>query len=536
MEKSIPKLLKESSDMIVVDVIQGIKIIQLKKVTLTPEEILKAKRILVLGETGCGKSTLINSFTNYFHQVKLTDTFRYKAVIESNSNQTESITKDITEYHYRLPDGLPVIIVDTPGLGDTKGIEADKKMLKNFFQYLKTKSPTLDAICFVIKSSTTRLTHFQKYVIFNVLKAFGNDVKENVFYFFTFSSDGKKTPIAIQVIQECNLPLNKSFNFNNSALYPSNEDEYNIEDIFLKRYWDLYEKNVSEFFKHFLKIKPATILQTAKVIELREMLEICMEKLLKDIDEDLVQLQNLNELEKVINEAFGKPGSAQKVTVQKIVAEKIKKNVSHPTTCCLTCDFTCHIVCDIEQDEDKETCLAIGKHGLCKICPNKCHWSVHKNSKYIIETENKVVEEEILIENEKKNDKSDEEIYKDLSSKKARLDKIKQDLKKIRSNLLTHVVQAKSCLDDLQKIALRPTSGDFDEYIDQLILNEETKMKPGYENRKKELERLKSETKILEKLKNQNHDAFINENFDGATKTLNNIEKDLQSKIDELDL
>ena len=51
----------------------------------------------------------------------------------------------------------PLIIIDTPGFGDTKGISHDKQIKDMIGKYLESKDG-LHAICFVIKSSVNRLT------------------------------------------------------------------------------------------------------------------------------------------------------------------------------------------------------------------------------------------------------------------------------------------------------------------------------------------------------------------------------------------
>ena len=43
---------------------------------------MKAKKIFIVGETGAGKSTLVNSTLNYYLDVQMRDPFRYKLIFE----------------------------------------------------------------------------------------------------------------------------------------------------------------------------------------------------------------------------------------------------------------------------------------------------------------------------------------------------------------------------------------------------------------------------------------------------------------------
>ena len=51
-----------------------------------------AKVIIVLGGTGCGKTTLLNTLVTYCLGVKNTDRFRYRIVDDSKSDQSKSVT------------------------------------------------------------------------------------------------------------------------------------------------------------------------------------------------------------------------------------------------------------------------------------------------------------------------------------------------------------------------------------------------------------------------------------------------------------
>ena len=84
---------------------------------------------LEISLTDTGKTTLLNSYINYLMKINYKDDFRYKIINENfGRSQSESQTKDVIKYNIKTPDGKLYQIIDTPGFGDTVGIEEDEKI------------------------------------------------------------------------------------------------------------------------------------------------------------------------------------------------------------------------------------------------------------------------------------------------------------------------------------------------------------------------------------------------------------------------
>ncbi|XP_039598579.1 uncharacterized protein LOC120519888 [Polypterus senegalus] len=187
------------------------------------------KTIMVLGATGSGKSTLINGMVNYILGVQWEDDFRFKVIHEETyRSQAESQTSAVTVYEMNYQDCFKVpysfTIIDTPGFGDTRGIQQDKQITEQIRECFSSPQGVqhINAVCFVVQASQARLTHTQKYIFDSILSIFGKDIANNILITF---ADGQRPPV-LDAITESNILFPKDdkgsplfFKFNNSALF-----------------------------------------------------------------------------------------------------------------------------------------------------------------------------------------------------------------------------------------------------------------------------------------------------------------------------
>ncbi|XP_059914122.1 uncharacterized protein LOC132462560 [Gadus macrocephalus] len=256
----------------------------------------KNRTIMVLGATGAGKSTMVNRMINYILGVTWDDTFRFKLVDEGTAkSQAHSQTSNVTVYKLNHREGFQIdyslTIVDTPGFGDTRGIERDGLIMSQLENVFSAESgiSEINAICFVAQASLARLTTTQKYVFDSVLRIFGKDVAENIRILVTFADNTK--PLVLGAINEFGVSCPKMknglpihFKFNNSipGAYNENEggdieedgnndeddddDDDDEEEEGLKKCWDMGTKNMKKLFSDLKVIETKSLTLTKEVL------------------------------------------------------------------------------------------------------------------------------------------------------------------------------------------------------------------------------------------------------------------------------
>ena len=173
----------ENSIELAIDKNEKIKYYLYPKIEFTEEESNKSKVLLIIGQTGHGKTTFINALWNIYLGITFNDQFRYLLVENEKKKHTESITKEITIYKIRPKKGLnfpPLIIIDTPGFGDTKGEKEDEKHLEKFREFFGSKIINyINCILYIIIGANSRFGEIDKKITNYLLGLFSKNVKEN---------------------------------------------------------------------------------------------------------------------------------------------------------------------------------------------------------------------------------------------------------------------------------------------------------------------------------------------------------------------
>ncbi|PWY73136.1 hypothetical protein BO94DRAFT_525086 [Aspergillus sclerotioniger CBS 115572] len=179
-------------------------------------EPLPELNVLILGETGVGKSTFINAFLNYLLYETLDDALDAESlnwlipcsfstqnsspddprgeIIETkvevgmsddehSALDGQSATQTTAIYPFQLGD-VTVRLIDTPGIGDTRGVEHDKKNMANILAVL-SNFDKIHGIVVLLKPNASRLTTVFRFCIKELLTHLHRDASQNMVFGFT---------------------------------------------------------------------------------------------------------------------------------------------------------------------------------------------------------------------------------------------------------------------------------------------------------------------------------------------------------------
>ena len=164
-----------------------------------PKIRIRSKReykMLLVGETGSGKTSFLNLICNTAVIQKVGSDFDYKLDRFEDFNDIElenaaeypmeSKTSGARLYKANLC-GLSLGIIDTPGFGDSRGMEQDKKNIKKIISCIEEEK-YINCVCLVINGRLSRNTADLKYVLTQIASILPRAISNNLIVVFTNTS------------------------------------------------------------------------------------------------------------------------------------------------------------------------------------------------------------------------------------------------------------------------------------------------------------------------------------------------------------
>ncbi|XDG05408.1 hypothetical protein ABKA04_005023 [Annulohypoxylon sp. FPYF3050] len=348
------------------------------------------------GASGHGKSTQINAFVSFLLGGDLEDPARVLLIDDRGAEQHGSVTQIVTCFRIRplapIFEGKTLLIVDTPGFGDSRGIERDAFVMAAMSEFFKIVDH-VNAIIFTVRANEARTT-FLRPVSTYVFSLFAKDVRGCLRTAYTFSDAGQ--PLARGALNRLGWPTENGEILVNNCTF-NLEMDGSQNDTIVRDGWIYSTRGQYSIMQMLLRATPVPTQDSSEVtrkrIDLERKCELAEKKIFRTANEAQTLIAKLNALA----EAVGKAPS-QKVKIENDVSVMKPLAAGKSTTLCLDCNNTCHTICTRSDDNDKINCMVMAE-GNCVMCKKKCKWDRHKNAKYIIVTEKQeqwVVPEDLI--------------------------------------------------------------------------------------------------------------------------------------------
>ncbi|XP_068191697.1 uncharacterized protein [Antennarius striatus] len=431
------------------------------------------KTILLIGETGTGKSTLINTLVNYTMGVTWEDDVWFQIVEDEKRGETDSQKSEVIVYQIFGFEGrtLPysLTIIDTPGYGDTAGIERDVVIRDRLFDFFQSVDGIheVDTVGLVLKASVNRLNDRLRYVFDSAQSLFGKDVEKNIVVLFTFS-DGRTPRNALKALEaskvkcarnEKNQPVH--FLFDNCQ--HQDRTEYR-EDL---QYANEVSLKGIKQFSHFLeKTTPQSLETTVAVLNARIQLIGCVQSLQERVEIIEFQQREIHLVQESLKKYKEKMIKKQNYFDEVDEVYKEREAVRGRATCCTICEENCHYPgCTIALHPE---CCEVMRLSRCTVCKGKCHVQFHVKENWIF------VDKIRKVQKINTNRKWKYETYKaECDSKIGRLEKLQKKLEEPRKERDRWLEKFFQHFVTLEQISLRADSLStiihLDFVIDQMM-------------------------------------------------------------------
>lgn len=219
------------------------------------------KTILLVGQAGSDKTTLINAMVNYIFDVSWEETFRFQLIEDQVNTSTSYVT--IYDFQhakgFRIPYSLTIVDVQR----DAKHLNMDNQVNETIFNLLEDKNgiQEVDLICFL--AGTLLPDTFSL-----LLSTLGKDVKQNICFLTTVGGDHVPLPLP------CPEEIVEAYrhNFNSPCLFQ-------LHHLGNVSFWMESKKNFQDFFKVLATTKTMSLSQTKQVLKERKQMETALDEL-----------------------------------------------------------------------------------------------------------------------------------------------------------------------------------------------------------------------------------------------------------------
>ncbi|CAF3144645.1 unnamed protein product [Rotaria sp. Silwood2] len=355
--------------------------------------------ILLLGPTGVGKTTFINAFANYIvsdtllqavendMQVIIPSSFSFTSPQsfdetsitigeedehEKFSLEGQSGTQQCRSFIFSIGD-RNLRIIDTPGIGDPRGFEQDKKNFIEILTYI-SQYKHLNGLCILLKPDEPRLTIPFRFCVNELLRHLPLDSKDNIIFIFTNARTTFFAPGNTKRLIETMLKEHKKshdvevpFSMENSFLFDSEPFRYlalrkndiTLDEQQTQSYIRSWDHSVQEYCRLMKHLVTRPLRSVSIILSLNE-----AEQLVRALPRPIAETSKLIEQ----NIQLAKDHKQRVLKNSALASEGIPQNIAvvsrltHPRTVCVG-DNCCRMI-DVNNEKQIE---------YIHICHEECY-------------------------------------------------------------------------------------------------------------------------------------------------------------------
>ncbi|KAJ4000672.1 hypothetical protein F5050DRAFT_1803869 [Lentinula boryana] len=494
-----------------------------RKMTIQPPWVKRQINLVLIGETGVGKTAMLDLLANVCAGVQLED---FKATHQAKSERGGSSSgsqTNIPEF-YTIPcaNGNEVNILDTPGLADTRGIDMDNEHKAAIANAIKKHFETIDAVIILANGTLARLGAATEYALTTISGMFPNSIVDNIAFIFTmvsdptmFNFDRASLPVELRKakIWSINNPFAQWIKYQEKlAQDPPTVDEDILEEM-NESVHRSYTKALKMFAQVFQFLDKCKIQPTNSIYNLYVMstdIEAAISNVIARMDQTETTRNELKKLQtdKTAQEQGQKMNEKYEEIINTPFYEHEATGTEHNTLCVAgTCYSNCHEGCGVGFTLDRsalgDNCSAFynstgsGLKRVCTICHHLAEDHQHYRSKWV----KRIKSDKVVDEDAKRR-------YNEAKTEAERIAIVMEGVQKKVEALEQEIVSLEKELSELcDKYNQLALSGSFIGYISSAIrllkLREETMKKEGAdaESLKRmadRIERLENKRRVLE--------------------------------------
>ncbi|CAB4382298.1 unnamed protein product [Rhizophagus irregularis] len=369
-------------------------------------------KILLLGGTGTGKSTIINMMANYFlggtlENPKVIIPTKYFKVTENafGRNDTEAKVGDVTRsqttkccnYEFKHPENpsCNFVFIDTPGMSDTNGIEQDDKNIQEIIN-TAIDAGSLTAIIIIASGTEARVTPTIKNTLTRLANNLPDEIISNNLLLILTKCTKSSASFSEDAFAKEIVKPKKIFYMDNQIfcadpqIWLNDDDEYST----VKHQWDKSFKTFSNLLKIIPEMNDTLTKAFTKMRELRNKIK----SEIVTISQITTNIQQVQDKLEAAYKALQKTGDQKNSFANYTTTEEItiKKPIQKDTkdTLCTTHmrdGIICHENCQLEFNFESGSnnfisCSCMGQDGKCKVCGCGPSSHYHDNTEMVTET------------------------------------------------------------------------------------------------------------------------------------------------------